>query len=231
MSISPRFHGPDEFSGALRRPDRVAGDDRRPRVGEQVRDLVGDPLHARAAGDEAVLGAALRAFLRRRHDVAAMVAGETVHQPVLDHPGGAVGALEAMPAVTAERERSEPTAVEEQQRLFATLKIGLKLADEFGREPATTRRGILRKVDGPDLGHRRARETLRQADFAIAPNFDHVTAFDRGCRRREDDGNLFEQPTHDRGVASVILDAVFLLEGRLVGFVDDDEAKLAVGQE
>ena len=36
---------------------------------------------------------------------------------------------------------------------------------------------------------------------------------------------------HHRGVAGVILDAVFLLEAGLVGLVDDDQAELGIGQE
>ena len=94
-----RLHRRDELGGARRRPDGVAGDDRGARFGEQRRDLVGDALDAGAAGDQAVLLAAFGAGLGRRHDVAAMVAGEAVHQPVLDHPRGAIGALEAVAAV------------------------------------------------------------------------------------------------------------------------------------
>ena len=96
-----RVHRPDEFGGASRGPDGVAGDDRGARVGEQRRDLVGNTLDPGTAGDQRILVAAFGAQSRRGHDVAAMVAGEAVHQPVLDHPGGAIGALEAMAAVAA----------------------------------------------------------------------------------------------------------------------------------
>ena len=41
-----RLHPPDELGRLGRRPDRVRGDDRGARVGEQGRDLVGDPLDA-----------------------------------------------------------------------------------------------------------------------------------------------------------------------------------------
>jgi hypothetical protein len=36
---------------------------------------------------------------------------------------------------------------------------------------------------------------------------------------------------HHRDVAGVILDAVLLLEARLVRLVDDDQAELGIGQE
>ena len=118
------LHRRDELGGALRRPDGVGGDDRGARFGKQLGDLVGDALDAGAAGDEAVLLAAFGAGLGRRHDMAAMVAGEAVHQPVLDHPRGAIGALEAVAAVAAQGQRREAAAVEEQQRLLAALEVG-----------------------------------------------------------------------------------------------------------
>ena len=42
------LHRADELGRAQRRPDGVGGDDRRPRFGEQLGDLVGDALDARA---------------------------------------------------------------------------------------------------------------------------------------------------------------------------------------
>ena len=122
-----RFHRADELGGPERRPDGVRGDDRRPRIREQLGDLVGDPLDARPAGDQAVFLAAFGAGLGRRHDVAAMVAGQPVHQPVLDHPGGAVRALEAMAAMAAQGQRRKAAAVEEQERLLAAVEIGFEL--------------------------------------------------------------------------------------------------------
>ena len=123
------------------------GDDRGARVGEQRRDLVGDALDAGAAGDQAVLVAAFGAQPRRRHDMAAMVAGEAVHQPVLDHPGGAIGALEAVAAGAAQGQRGEAAAVEEQQGLLARGEVGLQLGDQARREPAAARRRVLGQVD------------------------------------------------------------------------------------
>ena len=138
-----RLHRGDEFGGALRRPDGVAGDDRDARFGEQGRDLVGDALDPGTAGDERILVAAFGAFGRRRHDMAAMVAGKPVHQPVLDHPGGAIGALEAVPAGAAQGQRREAAAVEEQQALLAGLEVGFELGDQRRRQPAPARRRVL----------------------------------------------------------------------------------------
>ena len=186
------FHRADELGRAQRRPDRVGRDDRGARFREQLGDLIGDPLDARAAGDEAVLLAAFGAGLGRRHHMAAMMAGEPVHQPVLDHPGGAVGALEAVAAVAAQGQRREAAAVEEQQRLLAALEVRFELIDERRRKPASARRRILRQVDRADLGQARSGEALRQAHFAIAADLDHVPALDRRRRRRQDHRNILE---------------------------------------
>src|SRR3546814_20138792 len=56
----------DEFGGFRGRPQGVRSDDRDARLGKAQRDLVGDPLDARTAGDEAILILALGAEPRRR---------------------------------------------------------------------------------------------------------------------------------------------------------------------
>src|SRR3546814_8199111 len=88
----------DEFGGFRGRPQGVRSDDRDARLGKAQRDLVGDALDARTAGDEAILILALEAEARRRHHMAAMMAGEAVDEAVLDHPCGAVRALDAVAA-------------------------------------------------------------------------------------------------------------------------------------
>jgi hypothetical protein len=80
-----------------------------------------------------------------------MVAGEAVDEPVLDHPGGAVRALEAVPAGAAQGQRRIAAAVEEQQALLAALEIGLQLAHQRRRQPAAARRRILDEVDRGDV--------------------------------------------------------------------------------
>ena len=145
------------------------------------------------AGDQAVLLAAFGAGVGRRHHMAAMVAGEPVHQPVLDHPGGAVRALEAVAAVAAQGQRREAAAVEEQQRLLAALEIGLELGDQLRRQPAAARRRVLRQVD-----RARCRAATAPAkrcgsdDLAIAAELDHVAALDRRRRRRQDHRHVLE---------------------------------------
>jgi hypothetical protein len=64
---------------------------------------------------------------------------------------------------------------------------------------------------------------LGQPEFAIAPDLDHMARLDRRGGRGEDDRDLLEMAAHHRDVAGVILDALFLLEARLMRLVDDDQ--------
>jgi primosomal protein N' (replication factor Y) len=71
----------------------------------------------------------------------------------------------------------------------------------------------------------------RSALFLPYPALDHVPALDRRSRGREDHRNVLELGAHDRRVSRVILDSFLLLEGGLVGLVDDNEAEVRVGEE
>src|SRR3546814_18879103 len=68
----------DEFGGFRGRPQGVRSDDRDARLGKAQRDLVGDALDARTAGDEAILILALGAEPRPRQDRKSGVVGKGV---------------------------------------------------------------------------------------------------------------------------------------------------------
>src|SRR3546814_14802550 len=76
------------YTTAFRAPQGIGGDDGGAGFGKARRHLVGDALDAGAARDEAVLVLAFGTEPRRRHDMAAMMAGEPVDEPMLDHPCG-----------------------------------------------------------------------------------------------------------------------------------------------
>ena len=126
---------------------------------------------------------------------------------------------------------AKPRRLRNSKRLLAALEIGFELRDQRRREPAAARRRVLGQVDRADVGQRRAGEARGQADLAVAADLDHVPALDRRRRGREDDRNVLEPGAHHRRVAGVILDAVLLLEARLVRLVDDDQAEVGIGQE
>ena len=83
----------------------------------------------------------------------------------------------------------------------------------------------------PIVGQGRAGEAVGQRDFAVAAELDHVAAFDRRGAEDEDHRDVLELGAHHRDVAGVVVDAVFLLEARLMRLVDDDQAELGVRQE
>src|SRR5207302_8852594 len=107
----------------------------------------GDAVHPRTAGDEAVLLAAFGTGLGRWHHMAAMMAREPVHQPMLDHPRGAVGTLETMAAMAAQGERSEAAAVEKEQGLLPAPEVRFEFIDQRRRKPAAARRRVLPQGD------------------------------------------------------------------------------------
>ena len=88
-------------------------------LGNSSARLLGEPLDAGAAGGEAVGLGAGRADIRPLLDMAAMMADQRVAEAVLDQPGRAVRALEAMAAGAAEGQRRIAAPVEEQERLLA----------------------------------------------------------------------------------------------------------------
>ena len=109
LDLAPQTIGP---------AGKVGGERERARLGEQRRDFFREPLDARPAGHERIGGLAFRAYVRPPLDMAAMVADQRATETVLDQPGRAVRALEAMAAGPAQGERREAAPVEEQQRLF-----------------------------------------------------------------------------------------------------------------
>ncbi len=73
--------------------------------------------------------------------------------------------------------------------------------------------------------------SLGQLQLPIAADLHHIAGlYRRGCRC-EDYRDFLEMSAHHRHVPGVVLDAFFLLEARFMGLVDDDQAKVGVGQE
>ena len=103
----------DKRGGARGRPDGVRGDDGGARLGKKLDDLFGDALDAGATGDELVLLAATGTGLGRRRHPAAMMALQAARQSVLDEPGGALRAFDALAAGTAQGQRRIAAPVEE----------------------------------------------------------------------------------------------------------------------
>ena len=86
-------------------------------------------------------------------------------------------------------------------------------------------------VDEMQIGQRRVAKTGRQVDGAVAAEIAVDPAFDRRRRRHEHDRKIADAGAHHGHVAGIVEDAVFLLVGRVMLLVDDDQAEIFERQE
>ena len=211
--------------------DEIAGEHQHARLRKQFAHFLFQPLDAGPDGDEGIHRLAFRAFRRMRHGEAAMVADQLLAEAVIDQPGVAVRAGEAEAAGAAQRQRRVAAAVEEKQRLLAALDRGLHRAGERRRDEAAARRPLAAQIDRLDRRHALAAEALgqREPPVAAAPRVDF--GLERRRRRRQHHRDLGDMAAHHRHVAGVVVHAVLLLVGRVVLFIDDDQAEIGIGQE
>ena len=194
------------------------------------------PLLPRAArrpdrGGEPVPRVAFRTGVRAPLDMAAMMADQRAAKTMLDEPGVALGAAEAMAAMAAQRQRRIAAPIEKQQRLFAARD---RLADRQRkprRDPSAARRAFLAHVDRFERRHGPRARARIESQITVAPAHGVDARFDRGRRRGENDRGLLHPRAHDRHVARVIADAVVLLVGAFMLLIDDDQPQIAKGQE
>ena len=147
------FNARYEFGGFFRRPERVRCRNNSAGVRQQAVNLITYALNAWATGNQGVAFAAFGTFLRRWHDMAAMMAGEPTNQPVLNHPACAIRALKTVTAGSAQGQRRISPSVEEQQALFAPFDPLFQRFQQCRRNPVLRFRRIQSEVDGLDLGH------------------------------------------------------------------------------
>ncbi len=183
------------------------------------------------AGHQRVDFAAAGAMVGLALDVAAEVAHQRAAEAVVDHPGRALAAGEAVPAGAAQRQGRVAAAVEEQQRLPAVRDRVGDGGGERRRDPAAARRGIPAHVDRRQRRHGAAGVARCEPQVAVAPRLGVDAGFERRGRRGQHHGGLLEAAAHHRHVAGVIAHAVVLLVGGLVFLVDDDEPEVGEGQE
>ena len=163
--------------GRGRRPGQgVAGQQCGPGLGEERGDLLGQALDPRAAGRQGILGLAGRAVLGQRQHVAAVVALQAPDQAVLDQPGGAIGAVQAMAAAAAEGQRRVAPPVQEQQGLLpGRQRLKHALAQGLGQpalpQALDSRRPVVAQVD--QARHRAVRRH-RGARAAPTPRSDRA---------------------------------------------------------
>ncbi len=127
MSTRPSAISVKLAAHRLDRGDEIARQHHGARVREQRGRLLLQALDAGTDRDQRFLRRAVRADMRARHREAAMMADQALAKAVIDQPGIADGAGEAMAAAAAQRQRRIAAAIEEQQRLLAPLDRGLDL--------------------------------------------------------------------------------------------------------
>ena len=224
-------HGLQLRPHPLRAPRQIRGQDKHAPVRKGRRRLLRQPLDARAAGGQRLRRIAFRAVFRPPFDMAAMVAGQRAAEAVLDQPGGAVGALEAMAAAFAQGERRVAAAVEEQQRLLAALHGLRRLPHEARRQPLPLGRAVRAQVDRGEVRHRPRRKARPQHLAPVAALLRVDPRLDRRRRRGQHHRRALDPPAHHRHVAGVVGHAVVLLIGALVLFIHDDQPQIGEGQE
>ena len=201
--------------------------------GKQLGSLFLQPLDAGTDGDEAYrsrahFGHASGGGMRE----AAMMADQPPPEAMIDQPGIAIRACEAMPAGAAQRERRIAAAIEEQQAPARRARARPAPLPPDAAQMKRPRGGPSRaQIDRFDRRQMLAAETLRQMQprVAAAPRID--LGFDRRRRRRQHDRDLLLARAHHRHVARVIVHAVLLLVGGIVLLIDDDQAEIGVGQK
>ena len=115
--------------------------------------------------------------------------------------------------------------------MLPLLKHLLHRPDQRGRQPATAFGWVLRQVDRGDFRHLCHAVSFGQFQLGISALRDLLAGLDSGCGARKDDGAASEVRAHHGHIARMILDALLLLEARLMRFIDDNQAKVAIGQE
>ena len=161
----------------------------------------------------------------------AVMADQAAGKPVLDQPGRAVGALEAVAAGAAQRKRRVAAAVEEEHGLLAGGDGFAQGLDQGRCQPASCRWRIAAQVQGCNVRQLGAAVTVRKMKPSVALALRIDEGFERRRRRYQDDGEPAEIGAHDRHVSGVVDDAILLLEGAVVLLVDDDQAEPGERQE
>ena len=231
MSKRPCRDVVELLAQALHRFHQIARQHQNAFARKQLRRLLLQPLDARADRRETFGGVALRAFRRRRHVEAAMVADQPPLEAMIDQPGVAIRALQAEAAGAAQSERRKAAAVEKQQRLLFALERDLHRLGQPRRDELAARRALAPHVDRLDHRQMRAAETFRQMNalVAAAPRVD--LRFHRRRRRGQHHRDFRDVAAHHRHVAGVIMRAVLLLVGRVMLFIDHDQAEIGVRQK
>jgi hypothetical protein len=159
---------------------------------------------------------------------AAVVAAQRAVLLVEDAPGAAVRAPALPAAGTAVQHRRVAAAVEQQQALFAARQAFLQRAEQGRCEHALRPLGRLWQlphVHQPHPGHGTAAHAFGQRQALVATLLHPLPGLQRWRGRTQQHGHALAVAAPDGQVARRIARTFLLLEGRVVLFVDDDQAQ------
>jgi hypothetical protein len=163
--------------------------------------------------------------------MAAVMAQQDAPEPVFHQRGRAIGAFDTVTASAAQGQRRIAAAVEEEQRLLPIRQGGFDGRSQRLGDPSAGFGRCFAHVDDIDFRQTGPSDPVAQNDAPIPSPVDIDQGFKRWRRRGEDDRESAEHPIDDRHVPRMIRDALLLLEGTLVLFIDNDELKLLPWQE
>ena len=158
---------------ALHRGDQIAGQHKEPRLRKQRAHFFFQALDARPDGGERIRRLAVRARGRMRRGEAAVMTNKLPAEAVIDQPGVAMRAGEAIAAGAAERQRRVAAAIKEEQRLLAPLDRSLYRTGQRRGNEAAGRRPLATQVDRLDRRHELTAEALGQRQPPVAPAAAH----------------------------------------------------------
>ncbi len=160
---------------------------------------------------------------------AAVVAMQLGRELVQGHARIAAPALGHPAAVVTHQRRGEAAPVDEHQHLVALAQVLAHQLDERAGHAALQR--ATADIQTLEAGWLRIAGPLRQAQQLVATALDIVQTLEGGCGRAEDHADLLQMPAVDRQVPGVVAQAVLLLVGQVVFFINDDQAGPGQGCE
>ena len=224
-------HPLDQGAGGLGVGGGVGAEHRRPRLGEQLADLLLDPFDPGADRDQTVDRAAGRTVFRPCHGEAGQMADQPAGVAMFDQPAVGVGRRHPVTAGATKNHGGIAAPVQEQQGLFTAQQ---RLADGLAQGLGQPGLGIGRA--GPEVQQGHVRQDgrpvpRRQLEPAIAALLRVPQGFQRRCGRGQHHrGPLDPGPRH-RQVAAVIDQPLPLFERAVVLLVHDQQTQVDEGQE
>ena len=168
------------------------------------------------------------AGLRHGRGVAAIVADHFVLALVMGERDGAVLAFKLLAAGAAEHDRRISAAVEQHHDLLFAVEALFDFGGELARDDllVTGFLKLLAHVDDFDFGQRTLLDAIGQFDQRVFIFLRVEVGLERRRGRAQHDDGVRHLGAHHGDVAGVVARRFFLLVGRVVLFVDDDQREI-----